>query len=98
LPEAQRWLASQAQRWRPRLMAEAGYETQPPPAVCRLDQGNPYADPARGRIYARGLSGREGRLTLAHEYLHLAFARHPAGRDEAWIETLARRLLLEGAP
>src|SRR5512139_3235590 len=98
LPEAERWVASQARRWRPRLIAEAGYETPLPPAVCRLDQGNPYADPARGRIYARGLTGREGRLTLAHEYLHLAFARHPAGQDEAWIETLARRLLLEGAP
>lgn len=98
LPEAERWVASQARRWRPRLIAEAGYETPPPPTVCRLDLGNPYADPARGRIYARGLTGREGRLTLAHEYLHLAFAQHPAGRDEAWIETLARRLLLEGAP
>lgn len=98
LPEAERWLAGQARRWRPSLLAEPGYEMPDAISVCRLEQGNPYADLARGRIYARGLAGREGRLTLAHEYLHLAFASHPAGRDEAWVEALARRLLMEGSP
>ncbi len=98
LPEAERWLASQASRWRPRLAREDGFEPPPPPAVCRLARGNPYADPARGRIYAHGPGSQEARLTLAHEYLHLAFARHPHGGDEAYIEDLARRLLLGGSP
>jgi uncharacterized protein YfaQ (DUF2300 family) len=35
---------------------------------------------------------REGRVTLIHEYLHLAFRDHPRGQDEAYIEHLAQRL------
>lgn len=98
LAEAERWLARQAERWRPALAREPGFEPPATPRVCRLGPGNPYADPARRRIYAHGLSGREDRLTLAHEYLHLAFAEHPRGGDEGYIETLARRLLQEGTP
>ena len=32
-------------------------------------------------------------FALIHEYLHLAFRDHPNGRDEAFIEQLAGRLV-----
>lgn len=97
LPEAEHWLSLQTPRWRQQLRGEDGFEAPNLPAVCQLDTGNPYADTGRGRIYARGLRGLEDRLTLAHEYLHLAFAQHPHGKDENYIEGWTRRLLLGGA-
>jgi len=43
----------------------------------------------------RPLRSQQDRLALTHEYLHLAFAAHPDGLDEAFVETWARRLILE---
>jgi uncharacterized protein YfaQ (DUF2300 family) len=43
-------------------------------------------------IHIREWASREGRVTLIHEYLHLAFRHHPSGRDEALIERLAQQL------
>ena len=63
--------------------------------VCALGHGSPYVDRARSRIYLRGLAGREDRLTLAHEYVHLAFRYHPCGLDEGCVERLARSLTEE---
>ena len=94
MEEAESWLARVAGDWTPRLRAEPGFEpVSEPVRVCALGDGHPYADQARLRIYARDWKTREGRLTLAHEYLHLAFRFHPSGADEAYIERLARRLL-----
>ncbi|MCR1763187.1 DUF2300 domain-containing protein, partial [Pseudomonas aeruginosa] len=55
----------------------------------------PYVDRERERIFVRGLYSLQERLDLTHEYLHLAFRAHPSGQDENYIESLARRLLLE---
>ncbi|NTV93975.1 MAG: DUF2300 domain-containing protein [Thiobacillus sp.] len=98
LAGAEHWLSARLRQWQRALAGEDGFEPVPAPAVCRLRQGNPYADLERGRIYARGLDDREARLTLAHEYLHLAFKQHPRGLDEGFIEATARRLQVEGQP
>jgi len=93
LPLAAAWLGERSPRWGRVLRAEAGYE--PPdalPQVCELGQGVPHADPRRGRIFLREWQSREGRVTLIHEYLHLAFRRHPRGQDETYIERLAQQL------
>ncbi|HSI52140.1 MAG TPA: DUF2300 domain-containing protein [Ideonella sp.] len=93
LPLAAAWLGERSPRWGRVLRAEAGYE--PPdalPQVCELGQGVPHADPRRGRIFLREWRSREGRVTLIHEYLHLAFRRHPRGQDESYIERLAQQL------
>lgn len=93
LPKAAAWLGERAPRWRHVLQAEAGYEPpDEPPQVCELDQGVPYTDLRRGRIHLREWATRDGRATLIHEYLHLAFRRHPHGQDETYIEQLAQRL------
>ncbi len=72
---------------------EAGYETPTHPAICLVREGRPYADARRNRLYVHDLASEEDRIALTHEYLHLAFAHHPRGQDEAWIEARARRLL-----
>jgi len=94
MDDAETWLARAAGDWRRKLRGEPGFEPIAETVrVCALAEGHPYADQARLRIYARDWKSREGRLTLAHEYLHLAFRFHPNGADEAYIERLARRLL-----
>ena len=94
LGEAQGWLQHQAPHWQARLQAEPGFEPPPQPlGVCLLPQGRPYADKQAQRIYVRPNSSLDGRIALTHEYLHLAFAHHPSGEDETYIEDLARRLV-----
>lgn len=92
LLQAARWLYSQQRHWERQLRDEAGFEMPGAVAVCQLGAGRPQVDLQRRRIFIRGLQQQEDRLSLAHEWLHLAFAWHPRGRDEFYIEALARRL------
>lgn len=93
LVAAQRWLQDNALRWHSRLLRQPGYERPDSFAVCRLGSGRPYTDFNRLRIYVRALQTQEDRITLAHEYVHLAFAHHPTGVDEDAVEHMARQLL-----
>ena len=93
LPQAEGWLKTREPRWRPVLRAEPGFE--PPSAavrVCQLAIGVPYSDQRRLLVRIREWQSREGRVTLIHEYLHLAFRNHPSGHDERYVERLAQRL------
>ena len=90
---ARQWLAQRAPQWERRLAAEPGYETPPLPAVCEVREGRPYADARRNRLYIHRLASEDDRVALAHEYLHLAFARHPRGQDEDFVEAMARKLV-----
>ena len=91
-PQHEAWLRAQAERWHPRLISQTGYERPERFTVCHLAQGNPYVDYDRDRIYLRRVSAEEDALSLAHEYLHLAFKHHPLARDERFIEHTARQL------
>jgi uncharacterized protein YfaQ (DUF2300 family) len=94
LEAAETWLARAIAGWDARLLREPGFEAlSAPPKVCALADGHPYSDQKRLRIYARGWRNLDERVTLAHEYLHLAFRFHPNGADENYIERLARRLI-----
>ncbi|MHA7848611.1 DUF2300 domain-containing protein [Serratia sp. D1N4] len=95
MPEAEAWLATQQKRWREALYAQPGYAPVGQFTVCRLLSGKPHVDRMYSRIYVRDLYSLQDRLDLAHEYLHLAFAAHPSGQDEEFVEQLARHLLLE---
>jgi uncharacterized protein YfaQ (DUF2300 family) len=90
---AQDWLQRQAPSWQQRLQDQPGFEAPATPAVCQLREGRPYADARRNRLYVTGLASEEDRIALTHEYLHLAFAHHPRGQDETFIEQQARQLL-----
>lgn len=93
LPLAQAWLVRQLPRWRRQLQGQAGYTPVRQAQVCRLQLGLPRAHQASQRLYVRGAHSLDERLTIAHEYLHLAFAGHPRGSQEAFIEGQARALL-----
>ncbi|WP_139317772.1 DUF2300 domain-containing protein [Pseudomonas sp. PA1(2017)] len=95
LAAAEQWLRKQRRDWRPRLDMEPGYEEIQQFTVCQLASGRPYVDRERQRIFVRGFFSLQDRLDLTHEYLHLAFVAHPNGQDEAYVEGLARTLLLE---
>lgn len=95
LAAAEQWLRKQRRDWRQRLDAEPGYEEIQQFTVCQLTAGRPYVDRERRRIFVRGFFSLQDRLDLTHEYLHLAFVAHPNGQDEAYVEGLARTLLLE---
>jgi len=93
LPQAEQWLAQRQRRWREVLRAQPGF--QPPGdavRVCQLAMGTPHSDQRRLVIRVREWTSREGRVTLIHEFLHLAFRDHPNGQNEAFIEQLAQRL------
>ena len=92
LAAAEQWLARQADTWRHQLAGRSGFEMPAPVTVCALGGGNPYSDQAKNRIYVRDWMSGQGRLTLTHEYLHLAFRFHPDGGDEGFIERTARAL------
>lgn len=94
LEAAETWLAGAAAGWNRKLQRESGYEPlQALPQICTLNEGHPYSDQRRMRIYARGWRTLEERITLAHEYLHLVFRFHPNGSDEQYVERMARRLI-----
>ena len=93
LPEAAAWLAREQPRWQRSLAGEAGFRAPTSVQLCRLDRGRPHAVAGLDRIHVAGIRSLEDRLTVAHEYLHLAFDGHPRARDEAFIESRARALL-----
>lgn len=92
LPRIEAWLRTQANSWQHELMIIPGYEPPENVTVCRLQSGSPYSDDRKNRIFIRALQSFEDQITLAHEYLHLAFKHHPRGRDERFIEETAREL------
>ncbi len=94
LADAQSWLLAASSKWQSTLRREPGFESlDTPPSVCSLASGNPYSDQKRLRIYVRGWRSLNERITLAHEYLHLALRFHPNGANEDYVEKLARRLI-----
>jgi uncharacterized protein YfaQ (DUF2300 family) len=94
MPEARDWLVAAQHRWRERLRREDGYEPLPETLqVCSLALGLPHSDQRLLQIRVRDWYTQDGRVTLVHEYLHLAFRHHPHGQDDGYVERLARQLV-----
>lgn len=95
---AEAWLRQQVPRWEARLRPLPGYERPDTLIVCLARAGHPHVREGDDRLWLRRAGPTsledEDRLSLAHEYLHLAFRHHPAGHDERFIEDLARALVL----
>lgn len=90
---AEQYIAQNLNAVRPMLNAQVpGWEPVNDLKMCELDYGNPYADAQTASIYVRNWRSENDRITLWHEYLHLALRFHPNGQDEAYIEKLARQL------
>jgi uncharacterized protein YfaQ (DUF2300 family) len=86
------WLAARAGDWERRLAEIPGYERPDLLSVCRVSGGGPRSEGAH--IYLPPLPADEAMLSLAHEYVHLAFRHHPTSRNEGFVERTARALLL----
>lgn len=94
--EAEKWLKNAIPKWNRTLSREDGYEPlEVLPNICFLPNGHPYSDQKSLRIYTRGTNTLNDKMTLAHEYIHLAFRFHPNGSDEAYVEHLAQTLIGE---
>ncbi len=92
----ERWLVNQIPHWQRFLMPISGYEQPGTIEICMAKTGNPRADYAANRIWLSHLDYQEDRLSLAHEFLHLAFKHSPRAHDEVFIETTARQLIQGG--
>ena len=92
LPQAELYLRQSFPQAKQHLREVKGVEVVQGLKVCQLDYGNPYADQHSTSIYVRDWRSENDRVTLWHEYLHLALRYHPNGHDEALIEQNARRL------
>jgi len=95
LPHIESWIGLNAEKWESYLMSLPGYEPPERIEVCRLGSGNPYSDIEKNRITVRSLDTLEDKISIAHEYLHLAFKNHPCGTDENFIENTAKTLILK---
>jgi uncharacterized protein YfaQ (DUF2300 family) len=93
LPVLQAWLERHADQWDPILSREPGYERPTRFDVCHLDGARPFADNHLNRVFVRRLQTADDEVTLAHEYVHLAFQHYPSGHDEVYVENTARRLI-----
>ena len=93
LPDAEQWLQRHLPQARQRLWQEPGFEPVDTIKVCQLSYGNPYSDQRQQSIWVRRMDSRDDRITLWHEYLHIAFRHHPNGWNEAYLENLARQLV-----
>lgn len=90
------WLANQVPRWRKRLVQLQGFEEPLNIKVC-FDRPRVFSHLEALEIYVPRVMTRNDEISVAHEYLHLAFRHHPRGLDENFIETQARNLV-EGVP
>jgi len=92
--EASKWISKQSQAWKKRLLSEPGFEEPQKFTICRLPSNSSriFSDLQSLEVFAPVLKYSDDEISLLHEYLHLAFRNHPNGRDEVFIEKLARSL------
>lgn len=92
LPQAEQYIQQNMKEVQRRASQIAGFEPVKDLKICQLDYGNPYADQQTMSMFVRDWRSENDRITLWHEYLHLALRFHPNGGNEALIEPMAREL------
>ena len=94
LAQARQYLIAEEKNQRSRLQRITGYESVPANQlrICALAYGIPYSDQQQLTIYVRDWRSPQGRVTLWHEYLHLALRFHPNGQNERLVEHYANAL------
>ncbi len=96
-----KWIESQSKIWFRRLDREPGFERPDRLRVClseslaRRQMSRVFARVSAQEMYVPRLQTRDDEISILHEYLHIAFRSHPRGRDEKYIENLARLILEE---
>lgn len=92
LPQAEQYLQQNMPEVLHNTRDMAGFEPVSDLKICRLDYGNPYSDQQTLSMFVRDWRSENDRITLWHEYLHLALRYHPNGSNEALIEAKAKQL------
>ncbi|HQC30077.1 MAG TPA: DUF2300 domain-containing protein, partial [Methylotenera sp.] len=92
LPQAEQYVQQNSAEIQRRVRNIAGFEPVQGLKICQLDYGNPYSDQQTMSMFVRDWRSENDRITLWHEYLHLALRFHPNGGDEDLIESTARQL------
>lgn len=92
LPQAEQYVQQNSAEIQRRMSNILGFEPVQGLKICQLDYGNPYSDQQTMSMFVRDWRSENDRITLWHEYLHLALRFHPNGGDEALIESTARQL------
>lgn len=93
-PELTLRLDSLRTEWDPNLSSLPGFSPPGKIVVCKLSNKLPYADRLSNRIFLNDYSSVNDQISLAHEYLHLAFGTNPVSYDEDFIEDTAKKLVL----
>jgi uncharacterized protein YfaQ (DUF2300 family) len=97
LPLAMSWLSKESIKWRRLLLSQYGFELPDGVRICQSTLGSPYLNHESKEIYIEQFSETEDLISIAHEWLHLAFSHHPLGKDEKELDQLARRIVLKGS-
>ncbi|HOY71090.1 MAG TPA: DUF2300 domain-containing protein [Methylotenera sp.] len=92
LPQAEQYVQQNSAEIQRKMRNIAGFEPVQGLKICQLDYGNPYADQQTLSMFVRDWRSENDRVTLWHEYLHLALRFHPNGGNEDLIEPIAREL------
>lgn len=92
LPSAEQYVQKNLAEVQRKIGNTAGFEPVNGLKICQLDYGNPYADQQTMSMFVRDWRSENDRITLWHEYLHLALRFHPNGANEELIETTAQQL------
>jgi uncharacterized protein YfaQ (DUF2300 family) len=92
LPSAEQYVQKNLAEVQRKIGSTAGLESVNGLKICQLDYGNPYADQQTMSMFVRDWRSENDRITLWHEYLHLALRFHPNGANEELIETTAQQL------
>ena len=92
LPQTEQYVQQNSAEIQRRVSSIAGFEPVQGLKICQIDYGNPYSDQQTMSMFVRDWRNENDRITLWHEYLHLALRFHPNGGDEELIESTARQL------
>lgn len=97
---AARWIEEQSKSWRRHLNPVAGFEKPDKLKVCvspglSAENLRVFSLLDNQQIFVPKLRYHEDEISILHEYLHIGFRHHPRGRDEIFIEDMAKALLEE---
>lgn len=95
LGQASSWLSRESLQWKISLQGQVGFEFPADLRVCKSTLGAAYLNKETKEIYIENFSETEDQISLAHEWLHMAFRHHPLTHDEAGIDNLARKIVFK---
>ena len=92
-PNADAYLQHHRRTWSRALAQVQGFQEPDRIKICRSMSDQPYTDRESNTIYLRFSGEIDDQLTIAHEFLHIAFKYHPSGSNEGFVEKHARDLV-----